>query len=334
MTKLIVITGITGKQGGSVADAFLSAPGWRIRAITRNPSSPAATAWAAKGVELVQADMDSIPSLTTAFAGATAIFAMTDFWTPMADPATHAAAAARGVSVNEQCHDLEVRRGKNLAIAAGATAGLERFVWSTLSAAAARSGGRYRQLWHFDGKAEVERFARAELPGKARFVQVGLYVDNWRVAAQEIVRGPDGRFVHRGLGDGRTRLPFVWTRRDVGVVVRRLVEEVEAGKSALAYSEFISWREFMAKFSKVLGVELGGDEGIETLSFQELKDVTHGDENIKNEVAESFAYFEEFGYDGGDPEVLYAKDIGVESLLTPIEEYIKQEDWSSIMNVD
>ncbi|EOD51270.1 putative -like family protein [Neofusicoccum parvum UCRNP2] len=246
MTKLIVITGITGKQGGSVADAFLSAPGWRIRAITRNPSSPAAAAWAAKGVELVQADMDSIPSLTTAFAGATAIFAMTDFWTPMADPATHAAAAARGVSVNEQCHDLEVRRGKNLAIAAGATAGLERFVWSTLSAAAARSGGRYRQLWHFDGKAEVERFARAQLPGVARFVQVGLYVDNWRVAAQEVVRGPDGR-------------------------------------------------EFMAKFSKVLGVELGGDEGIETLSFQELKDLTHGDENIKNEIAESFAYFEEFG---------------------------------------
>ena len=38
--KLIVITGITGQQGGSVADTFLADKSWHIRAITRDSSAP------------------------------------------------------------------------------------------------------------------------------------------------------------------------------------------------------------------------------------------------------------------------------------------------------
>lgn len=310
--KTIVIAGITGNQGGSVADSFLaSSTPWRIRALTRNPSSAAAKAWTAKGVSMVRADLDDPASLREALAGATAVFSMTDFWTPMADPATHAAAAEKGVSPNQYCHDLEVSRGLNLAKAAKETEGLERFVWSSLSAATKWSKGKYKNLWHFDGKAEVERWVRedAVLGPKASFVQVGLYVDNWKVIQGALGRVEGGGFASKVLGDGRAKIPFVWTRRDTGVVVRKLIEDLEPGKSVLAYSEFASWREFMAKFKKVLGVELGGDEGIVSLSFEELKEGIPGDEDMKNEIAESSGYFEDFGYDGGDPDVLHPKDV-------------------------
>jgi hypothetical protein len=73
-----VIVGITGNQGASVANAFLSDSNRRIRATTRDPSKPSAQEWASKGIELVQGDMDDVVSLEISFVGATAIFAMTD----------------------------------------------------------------------------------------------------------------------------------------------------------------------------------------------------------------------------------------------------------------
>jgi uncharacterized protein YbjT (DUF2867 family) len=42
MTKIIAVTGATGQQGGSVARIMLKAPGWTVRAITRNANSDAA----------------------------------------------------------------------------------------------------------------------------------------------------------------------------------------------------------------------------------------------------------------------------------------------------
>lgn len=57
MSKILTVFGATGNQGGSVikavlADSVLSKE-FRIRAITRDASKPAAQALAAKGVEVV-----------------------------------------------------------------------------------------------------------------------------------------------------------------------------------------------------------------------------------------------------------------------------------------
>lgn len=58
MAKLIAVTGATGAQGGSIIDALLKEPSkWKVRAITRNTSSEAAKKLAAKGVEVVKADL-------------------------------------------------------------------------------------------------------------------------------------------------------------------------------------------------------------------------------------------------------------------------------------
>ena len=51
-SKLVLVTGVTGKQGGAVARALI-AKGHRVRGMTRNVESDAARAVAALGVDLV-----------------------------------------------------------------------------------------------------------------------------------------------------------------------------------------------------------------------------------------------------------------------------------------
>lgn len=105
--KLIVIIGITGNQGGSVADAFLSNPNYRIRGLTRNSSSPAAKDLAAKGIEIVQADMDVPQSLQKAFEGANLIFSVTNYWEPFFRPDCRAKAKEEGKGCREFAYEVE-----------------------------------------------------------------------------------------------------------------------------------------------------------------------------------------------------------------------------------
>ncbi|MDX8030251.1 NmrA/HSCARG family protein [Lentzea sp. BCCO 10_0856] len=74
-TRLVVVTGATGRQGGAVARHLLAA-GWRVRALTRDPSSPASGRLASAGAEVVRADMASPDSLRPAFAGAHGVFSV------------------------------------------------------------------------------------------------------------------------------------------------------------------------------------------------------------------------------------------------------------------
>ncbi|MDG3441446.1 NAD(P)H-binding protein [Nitrospirillum amazonense] len=78
---MYVITGITGKVGGAVAEALLAA-GQPVRAVVRDAAKGAT--WAAKGCEVAQATMEDTAALTQAFTGATAVFVLLP---PNFDPA-------------------------------------------------------------------------------------------------------------------------------------------------------------------------------------------------------------------------------------------------------
>lgn len=67
MSNLIVIIGATGKQGGSVVNAFLQDPSFKIRAIARDPNSASALKLIDQGVEVVYGDINDGPSLVQAF---------------------------------------------------------------------------------------------------------------------------------------------------------------------------------------------------------------------------------------------------------------------------
>lgn len=155
--KLIVVVGATGNQGGSVARRFLAA-GYRVRGLTRNTSSPAATALTSAGAEMVQADLDDVQSLKEAFRGANAIFSVTNYWEPFFRPDCRAEAQEMDMSCREFAYDVEFLQGKNIADAAATTVDTldeNGLFASTLSHADKCSDGKFEELYHFDAKADI-----------------------------------------------------------------------------------------------------------------------------------------------------------------------------------
>lgn len=155
--KLIVVVGATGNQGGSVARRFLEA-GFLVRGLTRNVSSPAATALASSSVEMVKADLDDPDSLKKAFRGANVIFSVTNYWEPFFRPDYRKEAEEMGITCREYAYDVEFLQGKNIVDAAATTVDTldeNGFLVSTLSHADKCSGGEYEELYHFDAKADI-----------------------------------------------------------------------------------------------------------------------------------------------------------------------------------
>jgi hypothetical protein len=181
MSNLLVVIGITGQQGGSVASLFSQEPGWKVRGITRNQSSHSALPWTSKGVEMVQADLNDPSALPAAFAGAAALFVTTDFWGPFYNPQT-LSLLKEHQTLGEYCSDIELQQGKNVFDAASQIPTLERIVVSSLVDAETLSGGRFKGVYHWGGKAMALKYLREshpELAGKLSTVVMGNYMGNW-----------------------------------------------------------------------------------------------------------------------------------------------------------
>jgi uncharacterized protein YbjT (DUF2867 family) len=117
-SRLIVVTGATGLQGGQVARQ-LHAAGWRVRALTRDRNSAKAQALAAQGIEVAQGDMNDPASLAPVFEGAYGVFSVQN---PMLS----------GV-------ESEIRQGKNVGDTAR-QAGLQHFVYASAGTGAPGTG--------------------------------------------------------------------------------------------------------------------------------------------------------------------------------------------------
>ena len=143
-----------------------------------------AQALEARGIEMVVGDLDHPDTLTAVFSGAHAIFAITDFWQPSFN-SENRAKLKEGQIMNQYCFDREVQQGKNIAHAAAKVETSERYVYPALSDAKKWSKGKYTWVYHFDGKAKVVEYIKAELPALAKkmsVVQIGLYATHWQTA--------------------------------------------------------------------------------------------------------------------------------------------------------
>jgi len=79
MSKTILITGVTGNQGGAVAKA-LQGNGFGLRGLTRKPESERAAALARLGVDVVKGDLDDEATLRRALAGVWGVFGVQNSW--------------------------------------------------------------------------------------------------------------------------------------------------------------------------------------------------------------------------------------------------------------
>lgn len=186
--KLVVVVGATGNQGGSVARRFLRDPRYAVRGLTRNPTSPAALELAALGAEMVAAELDDVKSLEAAFAGASVIFSVTNYWEPFFRPECRAKARELGVTCRRYAYDVEYRQGKNIADATATvvdTLDDNGFLASTLSHAGKCSNGKIRDLYHFDAKADIfpdyVAAAHPALAAKMSCIQTGFFTSSHRI---------------------------------------------------------------------------------------------------------------------------------------------------------
>lgn len=188
MPNLICVIGVTGNQGGAVAQRFLKDPNFEVRGLTRDPASEKARQLAAQGIEIVQAELNNVQSLVNAFKGASLIFSVTQYWEPFFRPDCRQEAEAQGISCRKYAYDVEYQQGRNIADAAATVVdSLESngFLVSTLSHAGKCSRGAIKEAYHFDSKANVfpryvdERYP--ELAAKMSCIQTGCYMTSYKL---------------------------------------------------------------------------------------------------------------------------------------------------------
>ncbi|KAL2207076.1 NmrA-like family protein [Sarocladium strictum] len=326
MSKLITIVGITGVQGGSVADTYLATPGWKIRGITRNPKSAAAQAWAAKGIELVQGDLNDADSLKRAFVGSDVIFGVTDFWTIIQDPASSAKKRPDQELV-EYCYEVELQQGKNIADAAATVPGLHRLVFSSMANATKESGGKFKTLYHMNSKAEAVEYIQTlpALRNKFSQVQAPIYYNlpwQWGLPTTP-KQQPDGTWRMKGIGSGDIGTPLGDVRKDFGPCVKAAADG-EPNMNLFAVGDYVSWTDYLKIFCETQGLKYGG---YDELSYDQLCEIMPG--GLGHEFGMNVLFAFEFGYAGTDPALITPDKLGIK--MTSFREYCKATDFSAIL---
>jgi uncharacterized protein YbjT (DUF2867 family) len=151
--KTVLVTGATGRQGGSVIRHMLGR-GWKLRALTLRADPAAVQRLANQGVEVVRGDLEDPASLERVTRGVYGIYSVQDFW-----------------SVGAR---REVLQGKNLADAAH-KAGVQHFVYSSVGGAERASG-----IDHWESKWEIEKHIR-RLGLPATTLRPAAFMENYYV---------------------------------------------------------------------------------------------------------------------------------------------------------
>lgn len=254
---LVLVCGATGSQGGAVADELLKAE-HRIRIMTRRPDSEAARALAARGAEVVKADLDDEASLRTALDGAWGTFAVQNTW-------------EAGVEGEEE-------QGKRFARVAREQ-GVHHYVYTSVASAHRNTG-----IPHFDNKFRVEETVRSlDFPSHAILRPV-FFMEN--------LTGPDFR---RGVAEGRLALALPPEKRlqmiavrDIGRYGRLAFERHEelAGRGIDIAGDELSGPEMADTLSEVTGRRIE----FEHTPMEQVR-------AFSEEYAVMFEWFDRVGYD-------------------------------------
>jgi uncharacterized protein YbjT (DUF2867 family) len=222
--------------------AILADPsgGFAVRAITRDPNKDSAKALAAKGAEVVSANLDEVESLKKAFAGAYGVYAVTNFW-------EHFSA------------EKEKVQAKNIADAAKA-AGVKHVIWSTLEDTRQFMPAddkrmpmlqeKYR-VPHFDAKAEADAYFSG-VP--TTFLLTTFYWDNLYMFGLAPKRGDDGKYSW-AFPMGQKKLAGI-AAEDIGKVAYGIFKAGSQyiGKKVGIYGEALTIDEMGQKLASNIGI--------------------------------------------------------------------------------
>ena len=302
MSKVLLVFGATGQQGRSVVDYVLNdselSKEFRVRAIVRDPSKPAAQELQQRGVEVVQGDADDAQSVKHAMQGVHTVFGMT------------------ATVYDERLRERELAQGKTMADAAVA-AGAQYFIFSTLPNGFKTSGGQIKHLDHFDVKAEIEEYIRT-LSIESSFFAPGSFMQNFQTIMAPHPAG-DGSYAMANFVTPETKLPLIDIVGDTGKYVGAVLAQPQkfAGKTVAASTALYSFREIAETMSKVSGKSVKYNQLPEDVfrSFLPPPVAVH--------LIDMFRWIQDYGYYGPQtaPDVKWAAD-NARGKLSTLEEYL------------
>ncbi len=301
---LIAIVGATSKQGRSVAASLLASQRFRVRALTRNSSSPAARALQDLGAEIVSVPLElgSTKEFVHAFEGADGAFLMTP---PVAPPDTS-----------------EAPLGRELADAA-VLAGVKHIVFSTLENVDAISAGR-KYAPHFTDKAEVADYIRG-LPVSHSFVMLAFFYTN--LLEYYVPRHEGGRLLLPIYLPEDFRAPFVDPLTATGPVVLEIFSNpsLYAGKTLPIVGDMISPREMVETFQRVTGIKAEYRNAFTRKGLLENFPAFADNELLVRELLGMVEYAVEYGYFGKEHDLEWSRRLNPGTLNW--EQFLKRTGW-------
>lgn len=302
MSKLLVILGATGQQGGSIISYILNNPllskEYSLRGISRDASSPRAQALKLKGVEIFEADINRPDSLKNAFRDANIVFGQTN------------------TIYENNSKERELMQGKAIVDAAVA-AGVQYFIWSTSTNVTKITGGKLKQVIHFDVKAEIEEYIRA-LPIKSAFYAPGSFMQNLHSVMTPHPVG-DGTYAISNTYEPETKIPWIDIANDTGKFIAPILTDPTKyeGKILSAAIKLYSLEEVAITLSNATGKVVNYRKVSEEFLRPFLPP------SFANELIEMFLYIRDYGYYGP----LTKEDVEwssqqAQGKLTTIEEYL------------
>ncbi|KNB19510.1 hypothetical protein FOXG_16773 [Fusarium oxysporum f. sp. lycopersici 4287] len=282
--KIIAVIGSTGSQGGSVVDIFLNDPvlnkEWAVHAITRDPSNEKAKKLVERGAKAVAGDLNNKLSLVKAFTGATAVFGVTNYWESMST-------------------DTEIQQGKNI-VDAAKEAGVSYFIFSSLLDVKKLTNGKLPHVYHLDGKARIEEYAR-EGGVPSSFFLPGMYLQS----VVDFFRQNEGAWVFAVPMPESAPIP-IFDVRDTGIWVKAIVLKKDQllGKRVLGSTRYTTPLEVVDAF-KTAFPEAGEKAGFYSLPhdafLQGVKESMGAPDWVAEEVLENMRLVAEGGYFAFEP---------------------------------
>lgn len=260
--KTILVTGATGRQGGAAVRNLL-ASGWKVRALTRNPSPSNPTVkWLAEiGARVEKGDLGDRASLEPVLEGCYGVFSMQNFW--------------------EHGYEEEVQQGKNLAHAAKA-AGVKHFLYSSVGGADRNTG-----IPHFESKWEIECYIR-ELGLPSTILRPVFFMENF-----------SSRDLRLAILGGRLTLALrpdkplqMISVEDIGAIAALCFERPQEymGKAIEIAGDEMTMSQVVECFSRAMGRPVRFEE----MPIEKLQ-------SFSKEMAVMFKWFNEKGYQADIP---------------------------------
>ncbi|KAF4925687.1 NmrA-like family domain-containing protein 1 [Colletotrichum viniferum] len=255
MSRALLITGATGKQGGAVINALLARQpsDFLLLAVTRNAKSASAKSLAAKSknIKLVEGDLDATPAL---FASAKAAAGTVPLWGVF---------SVQALQTNSKNAGLETTQGKAL-VDESIKAGVQHFVYSSVERGGdERSWSNPTPVPHFRTKHQIEHHLRdSTANGKSpmgwTIIRPVIFMDN-------LLPGFFGKVFFTMLRDTMKDKPLQWiATKDIGFFAAEAFHQPAAwNKKAFGIAgDELTYAQLSQTFEKVTGAPTGTTFGL------------------------------------------------------------------------